>query len=367
LIRSRRLIMLLLSSINMTWAGVEEDRLAEARAKMAEVVGRYQSIVDGADHSLDAVGLRVLGESLWSTATRDVGGGHPDDRSLYWARIAIRKSLVSNNKDLKTSALAQFELASRGFTSIDFPSTDHKRVLITGFDPFHLDEEIGQSNPSGLAALSLDGTKLVTAGGSAWIEAAVMPVRFSDFDAGMIETLFTPLLEQGGLDLVVTISMGRDAFDLERFPGKRRSAQVSDNANVFTGASALNPMIPMLGSEPLDGPEFVEFSLPAAAMTAVAEPWQVRDNRNVTTLEQGAAAPAMLSELDDLTAVSGSGGGYLSNEMSYRTVRLNQKLGSGVAIGHLHTPRVQGFDVRTELAMVEQIRRILIAAVESLR
>ena len=101
-------------------------------------------------------------------------------------------------------------------------------------------------------------------------------------------------------------------------------------------------------------------------MTKAGGRWQVRDNRRVVTLERGELQPASLEELDGLTAVSGSGGGYLSNEISYRAVRLSQALASRTPIGHLHTPRVSGYDARTELAMVEQIRAMLIQAIEAL-
>ena len=36
-------------------------------------------------------------------------------------------------------------------------------------------------------------------------------------------------------------------------------------------------------------------------------------------------------------------GGYLSNDVSYRTVRLVRALGSNVRVGHIHTPRISGF------------------------
>jgi pyrrolidone-carboxylate peptidase len=359
------------AGVNVSWAGVEEDRLDRAGAQLTSVVGRYQAIVESARGSMSPEALGKLGSSLWSVASADVRGGHPDDRSLYWTRLAVKK-LLGSNPELSTDAIEQFELASRGLASIDFPTTaeysDEWKVLITGFDPFHLDENISQSNPSGLAALAFDGLELSTTRGPARIEAAIMPVRFADFDAGIVESFLAPYLEsdETSPDLIVTISMGRDAFDLERFPGRRRSAQVPDNENVLTGGSLAEPLIPMLDDQPLAGPEFVEFSLPALAMTSAQGRWPVRDNRNVMTLQHGAVAATSLIDLEGLTAVSGSGGGYLSNEISYRALRLGQLLGSEVLIGHIHTPRIEGFDADMEMQVVEQLRRMLIAAVEAL-
>ena len=37
--------------------------------------------------------------------------------------------------------------------------------------------------------------------------------------------------------------MGRDHFDLERFPGRRRSSEAPDNAGVLTGASAAEALV----------------------------------------------------------------------------------------------------------------------------
>jgi pyrrolidone-carboxylate peptidase len=351
---------------------VEEDRLTRASEQLSLVVGRYQAIVESTQDSTSPDAPGKLGSSLWRVASADVSGGHPDDRSLYWARLAVKKMLGSN-PELSTQAIEQFELASRGFDSIDFPVTpghtcECKKVLITGFDPFHLDRNISQSNPSGLAALAFDGLELPTTRGPARVEAAIMPVRFADFDAGIVESLLAPYLEPGesGPDLVVTISMGRDAFDLERFPGRRRSAQVPDNENVLTGGSLADPLVPMLDNRPLVGPEFVEFSLPVVAMASAQEPWPVRDNRNVMTLQRGAITSSSLIDLEGQTAVSGSGGGYLSNEISYRALRLGQLLGSEALIGHIHTPRIEGFDSDMEMQVVEQLRRMLIAAVEAL-
>ena len=93
--------------------------------------------------------------------------------------------------------------------------------------------------------------------------------------------------------------------------------------------------------------------------------WPVRDNRNVLTLQHGAVAAPSLIDLEGLTAVSGSGGGYLSNEISCRALRLGRLLGSEVLIGHIHTPRIEGFDADMEMQVGEQLRRRLIAAVEA--
>lgn len=347
------------------WAGVEENRLVRAGEKLPSVTNRYGDVVRAATETATEGSLAELGRTLWQTAVADAPRTDPaDDRALYWARLAVRRAVEHAHPRL---ALGSFEWASRGLDDVVFSGDARYRILISGFDPFLLDEDITQSNPSGLAALALDGSVLPTSRGPAEIQAVVMPVRFGDFDEGLVEAFFKPQLTGASLDLVVTISMGRPgAFHLERFPGRRRSAQVPDNTNELTGASASDPRVPRLGDRLLEGPEFVEFSLPAAAMAAVDGRWPVRDNREVTTLERGTFRAGSLDELRHVTAVSGSGGGYLSNEISYRTVLLARTPGAVVPIGHLHTPRVAGYDPAMEADIVAEIRSILVAGVEAL-
>lgn len=312
---------------------VEEARLRRVPAALR---CRYDEVVARGD-----------GAALWSHAVTDVQGGHFDDRALYWARLKLRRLLRENHRDRN-----QAERAARGFDGV-FHAPE-PRVLVTGFDPFHLDRNIRQSNPSGLAALALDGTLVA----GARIRAAILPVNFAAFDEGIVERLLAPHFK-AGLQVLLTMSMGRDAFDLERFPGLRRSAETLDNRNGVSGGSPASPRVP----PGLEGPEFLEFMLPAAAMATTSGRWQVRDNRRVTSLERGPLQPGSLAELEDDTAVAGSGGGYLSNEVAYRALRLRGRLGVSFAVGHVHTPRVDGYDGEAERAMVAQIRDLVAAAV----
>ena len=320
-------------------ADVEEARLARVPAAIRD---RYDDVLATGD-----------GARLWQCAVADLQSGHCDDRPLYWARLKLLRQQREAGRDT-----ASAERAARGFHGA-FPADvpPESRALLTGFDPFHLDRHITQSNPAGLAALALDGAIL----GGMRIRTAILPVRFADFDDRLVEALLTQPFEDG-LGLCLTISMGRDAFDLERFPGRRRSVETPDNRNVATGASPTRPLVPA----GLDGPEFLEFSLPAAAMTRVDGRWPVRDNRAVFSLERGALRAGSLAELDADTAVAGSGGGYLSNEIAYRALRLRDRLGVSFPVGHLHTPRIDGYDQALEREVVDQIRRVVIAAVAAI-
>ena len=304
-------------------AGVEEARLANVPSSIAS---RYDDVLAQRDPAL-----------LWRRAVEDVQGGRWDDRPLYWARLKLAEQLADRE---------ELERRSRNFgTAGD--------VLVTGFDPFHLHRDIGQSNPSGLAALALDGTTI----NGFTVRCAILPVRFGDFDRGIAEDLLTPHFERGPR-LAMTVSMGRDAFDLERFPGLRRSASALDNENLPGGGSDAAPLMP----PGLTGPEFVEFSLPAEAMAAVDGRWPVRDNRHVRTLQSGRTRADSLDALADETAVEGSSGGFLSNEIAYRSLLLAKRLGVSFPLGHLHTPAIRGHDAATERDMVRQIGCLLEAA-----
>jgi len=94
--------------------------------------------------------------------------------------------------------------------------------------------------------------------------------------------------------------------------------------------------------------------------------WKVNDNHTITTLARGEFSATSLNELQNETSVEGSGGGYLSNEISYRAIVLQQKFNSHAKVGHIHTPRVKGYDADTEQAIVEQVRTMVMQAAASL-
>ena len=348
---------------------VEEARLSrldEAGISLAPLTGAIGPLPPSAD----AEALTAFGNQLWRAAVQGVQSGELwDDRLLYWARLSY---LAELRERADGEALSALELASRGMRDLSFSavaaSAAPLRVLVTGFDPFHLDRQIDQSNPSGLAALALDGRTLTAGASTAQVQAAVFPVRFADFDEGMVEQFIEPWLT-AGVDMVITISMGRDGFDLERFPGRRRSSAVPDNLNVLTGANPDNPLVPASPAGQLIGPEFLEFTLPAEAMMRAEGDFPISDNRRITTLEKGEFEASELRALDGQTAVRGSGGGYLSNEIAYRTLLANERIHGAehrVPMGHIHTPRLAGFDPAFERRIVAQIEQMLLAAIATL-
>ncbi|MBT3425558.1 MAG: hypothetical protein HOL98_09070 [Gammaproteobacteria bacterium] len=368
------------SGVAMSLETVEEARITLAQAALPEVLGQLAPQLDSLKNRLAGIVtkaelyevVRDAGQGLWSSARQQVAAGRTyDDRSLYWNRLKATHLLRNYALDFdltetqRMQVIEEFELASRGYSDLIYSGSSDLQIFLTGFDPFHLDRRIAQSNPSGVAVLKLSGRTIEHGGLSAEIRGVTVPVRYTDFDDGEIEALLSPVYAEDVVDMLVTISMGRNQFDLERFPGRRRSSSALGNLNEHTGASGMQPQIPLLEGRPLAGPEFVEFSLPAAAMIRAAGAYTVRDNRKVATLE-GALSAASLAELADHIAVRGSGGGYLSNEISYRSIRLRNELGSGIPTGHIHTPSISEFSAEGLKPIVDQIEAMLAQALPEL-
>lgn len=392
------LLLLFFSAVDLTAAAskepnslpltVEELRFEKFQKAHPEVANRYSEIVDrtkrtltnAAELSIFNQAISAAGKALWKAAKQTVAvEKNLDDRSLYWSRLALTAHLrrarfaLPLDSAQRISLIETLENSSRGRLNIDFSEETMKKILLTGFDPFLLDSNIDQSNPSGIIALNLDGKILEYKGTQAQIQTVIFPVRFEDFDAGELESLLEPLIKSNQIDMVVTVSMGRTDFDLEHFPGRRRSSGAPDNLNIYSGGTEKQPKIPLLDGVQIQGLEFVEFSLPYRAIRQVmfdaqqdaneeegrfAYPYLINDNRTITTLD-GTFKAKTLAELKEATAVRGSGGGYLSNEISYRSVRLSQKYDSLIPTGHIHTPRIESYDASKLAVISDQATEML--------
>jgi pyrrolidone-carboxylate peptidase len=369
------LIALSLLSLNAfaTPLTIEEARIEKAMKVMPDVMSTFTTDINGFKNKWSKVTKYIDAEKLvteysqnmWLKAKRQITQSNSfDDRPLYWTRLLSSKILRETapsfkvSQSQKTALLDILEQGSRGRTELSYTQGTMKKILLTGFDPFLLDKNINQSNPSGVAALLMDGQIIQYKGITAEINTVMIPVRYKDFDQGIIEALLAPYYALNNVDMIVTVSMGRKEFDLERFPGKRRSVTAPDNLNVLSGGSKTAPIISQLNDRLLPGNEFVEFSLPVQAMQQAIGPYKVIDNNKITTLEKTFKAKN-LTELEHQTAVSGSGGGYLSNEISYRSIRLKNQLNSDIPTGHIHTPRIQQFQPEVEKKIIMQISSML--------
>jgi pyrrolidone-carboxylate peptidase len=367
-------------SINAKTITVEEARIAKADMVMPIVslalsdrVSLFEDQVSKARNLTVLSQLSIRhGKGIWNDAKNYFENTNRyDDRPLYWARLKMAKAIKQTKAfkeslpDQQSKLLWQFELYSRGQTDIKFDKKTDKKILITGFDPFLLDRNIKQSNPSGVGAIAFDDLVISADGISAEIETLILPVRFKDFDEGIVEELLKPYYRNGAVDMIITVSMGRNSFDLERFPALRRSANVPDNMNVLTGANRKAPLIPSLHGKKLKGAEFLEFTLPADQMRNATGLFPVKDNRVVSTLTKTFEA-SNLEALDDEISVQGSGGGYLSNEVSYRSLLLRDLNSPVLPVGHIHTPSIKGYDAKKLELIIKQLKAVITESVKTL-
>ncbi|WP_030826106.1 hypothetical protein [Streptomyces hygroscopicus] len=345
---------------------VEEQRLD--RAAPQEILRRsgFDDVAPDFARALSRVrsaaeAERVItreGRAVWRRAVDRAQGRGPaggdlsrgDDRPLYWARLGMTRALGQWRPgfpltDARRAALLHtLERTSRGQDTIDLPAGRHiKRIVVTGFDPFQLDADVRRSNPSGAAALALDGTTIRTDDGPARIETVVFPVRWADFAEGTVERTLLPAFRPGPrrVDAFMTLSQGRAGrFDVERTNGAWRGGY-PDNANVSRTETV---PIPAGVPTPHPQPQWTTTTLPYQRIVAAdTGPVPVYDNTTVTEIPAGATAPVVRSDgpTPGSTARAGGGGDYLSNEIAYRATLLRDAVGLKVPGGHLHTPVLQ--------------------------
>ncbi|WP_167538298.1 pyroglutamyl peptidase [Streptomyces albofaciens] len=386
---------------------VEEQRLSQRvpqeilrRSGFAGVAGTFA----GGLARVDSYGaakryVTEAGRGLWRRAVDRVQGRGPqggdlsrdDDRPLYWARLGMTKALREWQPDFRLTAnqretlMGALERGSRGQDSIGLPGGGHGkhrvlRVVVTGFDPFQLDADARRSNPSGAAALALDGTTVRTSSGRlARVETAVFPVRWADFAAGTVERTLLPYFRRGPerVDLFTTISQGRPGrFDLERTNGAWRGGYPDNARESRTETVPVPKGVPTVRPQP----QWTTTTLPYARLTSASTgPFPVRDNTAVTEIPAGGSSPVERPDgpTPGSTARAGGGGDYLSNEIGYRATLLRDALKLKVPGGHLHTPVLQfgagNTDpktgevtdpdfVRNRTTITGQVRNILTAA-----
>ncbi|MEU0158246.1 pyroglutamyl peptidase [Streptomyces sp. NPDC006261] len=378
---------------------VEEQRLD--RAVPQEILRRsgFDALAPHFAHALEGARGHAQAEravnrhasALWQRAVDRAQGRGPaagdlsrgDDRPLYWARLALSRELRAwkprfGLDDQQRRALhTALETSSRGQQDIRYPGRQVKRILVTGFDPFTLDRDVRIGNPSGASALALDGTLVRTAEGPARIEAAVFPVRWTDFAEGAVERALARHLPY--VDAFTTISQGRQGrFDVERTNGAWRGG-FPDNENL-----ARTGTVPV--TDPASQPQWTSTTLPYRRLTeADTGRFPVYDNTEVTEIPAGTTQPVTRPHgpTPGSTARAGGGGDYLSNEIAYRATLLRDRMGlTKLPGGHLHTPVLQfgagnenpatgevtdpGFE-RNRSDIVRQVRTLVKTAVSATR
>lgn len=318
------------------------------------------------------------GTRLWKVAVARAQGHQPtilesgsdatshqyDDRPLYWARlqmaILLRRWTPSFElgESVRQALLTRLEYTSRGITSTRFLADSDTNILVTGFDPFALDAEPRNSNPSGMAALQLDGRRLETDQGHATVQTVIFPVRWQAFDDGIVEDAIGPHLQADSptLDAIVTCSRGSSKnMRVEQWAGAWRDGGPGAANNRERRNGPIPPAVNW--PQPATHPDWIETTLPVTAMVA-AETGSTTTVAGTNVVEWPAPhsnpdprkSPIKRDQLEarpngpttHSRAFSGSGGNFMSNESMYRANRLRRAMGhDDLPGGHLHTPIVR--------------------------
>ena len=339
----------------------ELDRLPQAENVLPQITQRYDGLLDAFRESVYANPsqecVSEFASRLWSHAVNDMRNGFADDRPLYWARL---KGLNILQEAKASQHTRTFDTVSRGL--VRALPTNSSPILVTGFDPFHLDKRVDQSNPSGIIALALDSNSF----NGMKVHTAIFPVRFIDFDQGIAEWYFKNMASTNQLKMVVTCSMGRSRFDIERYALGRRTSDAPDNCRIVHA----DEITPLPGSIAVaeEEAEFVSSSLPRQSFGEGQDwgPWAIKQNHEIETQERGRFDAASFNQTTGQIGRQGSGGGFLSNEISYRSIRCVGSIYPEAQIGHIHVPRVEGFDEKTETAILQQFQAIFASLVQRL-
>jgi len=286
---------------------------------------------------------------------------------------------------------AAFHLAARGASTISFTrrvprNTTLVRVLVTGFDPFVSSGSVpaGEINPSGAAALAMDNTEVNQNSITAAVEGIVLPVRFADFRTGMVENIVRPLVQNRGVDSVITVSLDAALAPADPVRIERYVVGVHEEAGVLgpissTSSAGIGPAIietpsPVediaretaqpgrRGSPEIPRPQIgtavqFRFSTSQTADQAMRSLGLLPSGRSTVSIDNVPALRQIIRTMQrsgngvditfraggrsfEATVLSGPGGDFLSNEVSFRMLRLlgeEQRL--NIPSFHVHVQR----------------------------
>jgi pyrrolidone-carboxylate peptidase len=302
--------------------------------------------------------IKEHGLAIWDHAKKQVQASSEknqdaenwNDQAVYKARLKMRISLKTSSnpllKAMKKGVLNKYieslEEVSRGMTTAEFDEKSEKKILLTGFDPF----QGAETNPSGIVALNFDGQTI----GNAEIQTAVFPVRYEDFDNGLVEKFFGTKMDD--IDAIITVSQTHLSknIDVDRFSANVRGGGPDNNEESKTG-KILD-----------DGDDFYESSLPYTEILDgefeeeesqryfYNQTWATdEDDSNENNFPGYASSQGttwnseeQINDLEKLnksgTPTQGSGGDYLSNEIHYRVSKMRTASNTtrDMPQGHLH-------------------------------
>jgi Subtilase family len=373
--------------------GLDQSPSTDGIDRMRTLVDQFLSDLssidkdDSAAKSLILSKVNDIGPKILRRARKlaQQNPAHADDieRTLYWTRLRITVAVKSHPYCVKAftdrnEILDALERKSRGY-DLDFAGqpTDkaYLRVLLTGFDPFALHLDIATSNPAGAVALALHGQTIPSSGTPAYVETAIFPTRYRDFDAGRVETLVnrwllpetpTPAEETTLAAAIISVSRQNAVstdFDLERFAGRRRGG-LADNEFVIQPPKQIGgdaTYLPFFETTlkhdamvlmPPPNPQLVFFDQGYTCKSPTGGPDIVVDHPGSTNTNRATQAPPAGE------AVRGSGGSYLSNEIFYRIAHRRETLQSKTLTGHFHVPSTKASGLPID-KIIDEVRNLI--------
>ena len=271
-------------------------------------------------------------------------------RLLFRCRIKKAKSLMVKRRE--RALLDLLERHSRGLADIYFEDGSKRPVLLLAYDPWlgfgaELDEEEqpeALGNISGRMALRFHGQNLLNHLGRAEMSfrAVILPIRYADFDTGIVEKFLSPLIRDNKLEAIISMSTDFTSFEhlsIDRFAANIRSGD-EDNDNQRAREGSIIPSAPAFYETRLRYENYPNNPLPSIAGGLILQLAEGYDGKTFNRLDLRAKIPS--SEVFGLsTAIEGSGGRYLSNELFYRIAHLRAKEATDmvdIVNGHLHLP-----------------------------
>ncbi|HEX4953040.1 MAG TPA: DUF4157 domain-containing protein [Thermoanaerobaculia bacterium] len=407
-------------------AGVFEATLLEARALL-----EGGTAIATADATQVA---QAAGKRLWKLA-KAAGGlaekEHFRPLETLLGLVDGVRSFARTGKSTFNLIETELEKAARGGEDLDYAKgvpkgADAVNVLVTGFDPFESSGSLkrpaaGEWNAAGAAALALDGQRLPVPTAKkktvAAVEGIVLPVSFDRFDTGLVEAMVKPHLAK--TDAAISVSLDpnlgeADPVRLEHFAvgvrnkaGKLEAVPAAPGGTAgpaFLGTTADLPKIAAATEKKATKPadaipkptvdatitfRFEDAARADRALTLLGLPAQGKAEPKIGDVAAlNKVAASMTTRADGVTidfklgtesfnarVLSGPGGDFLSNEVSYRLRRLILQQGSATTAStfHVHTPagqqvpepgEVPDKDRRTALGTAIKLKDKLIATLK---
>ncbi len=228
------------------------------------------------------------------------------------------------------------------------------KALITGFDPFQLnpDSQFNTSmgpdsaetfNPSGIIALALNRNLSLIAE-NIYIQTCIFPVRYEDFDKGVVEDVLKKHFKDVDLIMTTSLNGGDPTFDVEKYAIEYRGGF---HDNMCIGDYG-NPQYDKSRFKANTSNKLIETTLPQDKIFGSLSTLGIILNGHNVRFDTSS------------TATKGSGSNYLSNEVMYRATKLRGS--STKPVGHFHLGNLKYITKAVEVKNVvyEIIKKIVI-------